>query len=229
MCYFGVTLACDGAIVCARARCSRPRPRTTRRPAATRTARAPRSSAGGALDEPAAARRARPGGELRCGPVDRARAALDALKLEGSRSRTTPVSLLVADVLPWAVPAHLVLMIMSYGYGGQHGPDALEPMVDVNTWGAVGESVDYFDRLISSLSIVDCFVPSAFPAFALLLLWTMWVLGAGLCAHEPPPVPITDQAAELKLPVDVPVASDRAAACSVWLGGGWYERIGLIN
>ena len=105
-------------------------------------------------------------------------------------------------MLPWAVPAHLVLMIMSYGYGGQHGPDALEPMVDVNTWGAVGESVDYFDRLISSLSIVDCFVPSAFPAFALLLLWTMWVLGAGLCAHEPPPVPITDQAAELKLPVD---------------------------
>ena len=34
--------------------------------------------------------------------------------------------------------------------------------------------------------------------------------------------------AELRLP-DAGARTDKAAACAIWLGSGWYERIGLVN
>lgn len=34
--------------------------------------------------------------------------------------------------------------------------------------------------------------------------------------------------AELRLP-DAAARTDKAAACAIWLGSGWYERIGLVN
>ena len=54
----------------------------------------------------------------------------------------------MADVLHWAVPTHLVLAVMQYGYAGQHGPDALPPLVTV-TWGWVAS----LDAMVQSLSL----------------------------------------------------------------------------
>ena len=59
-----------------------------------------------------------------------------------------PCSFVVADVLHWAVPTHLVLAVMQYGYAGQHGPDALPPLVTV-TWGWVAS----LDAMVQSLSL----------------------------------------------------------------------------
>ena len=36
-------------------------------------------------------------------------------------------------------------------------------------------------------------------------------------------------ASELRLPDAPAVKGDKAEACEMWLGGGWYERIGLVN
>ena len=84
-----------------------------------------------------------------------------------------PPSVAVADLLPWAVPTHLVLFIMQYGYAGVHGPDALAPVVPTTFW---PDWVKYFDGLIQALAIVNCFEVCTLPAFCALVLWALALL-----------------------------------------------------